>query len=94
MILLSRDELIELSKVSIKDVNVNDLKELTDIHINTELSIQERAEIFFKEIKNPYLFKVNGTIVKVSYNNHKNKKLDDCLMQYLVNKRNFDNSNL
>lgn len=89
--MLSIHDLQELSKVDIKDINPVNLKELTDIKINTSDTIEERIQNFFDGIQNPYCFLVNGTPVQISFHNH-NKTLDECLLQYLTNKKSSDDS--
>ena len=53
--------------LSIDDVKLEDLKDLNDVHINTELPVIERILSFIVQIKNPYLFKVGDTPVKVEF---------------------------
>lgn len=86
--MLSNTELEVLSNLDICTVNKNQLKELTDIKIDMNLPINQRIENFFDSIGNPFLFKVNGTAVKIAYNDCNSKTLDECLLHYLTNKNN------
>lgn len=90
-ILLTINELQELSKGTLIKNPSNDLKELTDIHIDTNLPIEKRVEAFFSQIINPYIFTVCGTKVTVGFGNH-NTTLNDCISKYLVEKKNCDNT--
>lgn len=89
--MLTRDELIELSKINLEDVNKNELKEITDIHIDQDSSIDVRFETFLAKIKNPYIFLVNGTPVQIIFDDHNSQTLDDCLLKYLIERKNLDN---
>lgn len=86
--MLTRDELIELSKIDRNQVEINSLKELTEITIDQNVAIDERIEKYFDDIKNPYTFLVSGTKVHISYSDHSTKTLEECLCNYLVNKQN------
>lgn len=44
------------------------LPDITEIHVNTELPIQERLQRFASEISNPYESRVYDKIVNVRYN--------------------------
>ena len=88
--LLSRNEMEELSKVSITSICPSELEELTSITIFTNASTGERMEMFLNDIKNPYCFKINGLPVKINFNNH-NKTLEESLHEHFTNK--IDNNN-
>ena len=90
--MLARNEFEELSEFNINSVYLDDLKELTDITIFTNAPIGERMEFFLDDIKNPYCFKVNHIPVKISFNNHNNNSLEDCLFNHFTSK--IDNNTL
>jgi len=87
--LISRGELERLKNLDIKDVSAEDLKELSEVKLYSDLPVQERLELFLCQIGNPYCFKVNGTPVQISFSNG-GKTLDDALNNYLTNRKNFD----
>lgn len=89
--MLSSNDLVELSKINLETIRPEMLKELTEIYIDSDMSIEYRIETFFEEINNPYCFLVNGTPVQISFNNH-NKTLDECLRDYLNLKKDSDNT--
>lgn len=88
--MLSHDELVALSKTDIKDVNPVFLKDITKLTIDPNIPLKEKIEQYLAYVKNPYLFLVDDTVVKISYNNHNNLTLDKCLHNYLVNKQKSD----
>jgi hypothetical protein len=86
--LLSKAELEKLKYLDIKDIDVNDLQELSEIELYSDLPVQERLELFLCQIGNPYCFKVNGTPVQVSFSDSP-KTLDEALHNYLTHRKNF-----
>ena len=45
----------------------NDLIDLRNVSIPTGLPLPQRAEQYLKQVENPYLFRVDKLIVKVSF---------------------------
>ena len=68
---------IELSSISLDDVD-----ELTDIKIDKRKSSNERILDFLNNVKNPYVFKYKGRLVKYSFSEN-SKSADDCLSDLL-----------
>ena len=77
-----RNKLLKYEKVSLDEVNVNDVDEITKIRINKRKSSNERMLDFLNEVKNPYIFKVNGKLVRIRFSDT-NKTADDCLTNVL-----------
>jgi len=86
--LLSRAELERLKSLDIKDVSADDLQELSEVKLYSDLPVQERLELFLCQIGNPYCFKVNGTPVQVSFSDSP-KSLDEALNNYLTHRKNY-----
>ena len=53
--------------MSIKDVNPDEIDDLEDIKIDRRKEPKERILDFIMKIKNPYVFKINGKIVKIEF---------------------------
>ena len=87
--MLSRQDLEILSTVNIKDINKDELVELTEIDTDSDLSIEERFEFLLHKIKNPYCFLVNGNPVKIAFSNTE-RTLYDALKNYLINIKSLD----
>lgn len=83
-------ELKELEKLELMNLNRMSLRELSEIKISQNGTIEEKLSSFLEQIKNPYCFLVNGTAVQISFHNH-NQSLEDCLTHYLIDKKNADN---
>ena len=48
---------------------LDSLVDIRDVRIDRSLHVEERMKSYVEQIKNPYLFKVGNTIVRVSYAN-------------------------
>lgn len=67
--------------LNIKDVKLEELKDIRDVKIDTTKPVLERIISFLIQMDgNPYIFKVGDTPVNVSFNDN-----GPCLQQYLVN---------
>ena len=55
----------EMSKKELLD----SLVDIRDVKIDRTLPVEERMKSYVEQIKNPYLFKVRNTVVRVSYAN-------------------------
>lgn len=51
-----------------KDI-LESLVDIRDVKIDRSKPVEERMKSYVEQIKNPYLFKVGNTIVRVSYAN-------------------------
>ena len=61
-----------------------ELVDLQDVHIDTSLSVKERLAGFVRQVGNPYLFKVDGVIVKTTFLPQANRSLSDALPGLLI----------
>ena len=48
---------------------LDSLVDIRDVKIDRSLPVEERMKSYIEQIKNPYLFKVGNTVVRVSYAN-------------------------
>lgn len=48
---------------------LDSLVDIRDVRIDCSQPIEERMKSYVEQIKNPYLFKVGNTVVRVSYAN-------------------------
>ena len=49
--------------------DITGLVDIRDVSIDREQPVSERIKSFVSQVKNPYLFKVGDTVVRVSYAN-------------------------
>ena len=57
---------------------------ITDIKIDKRKSSNERILDFLNKVKNPYIFKVKGKLVRIRFSDT-DKTADDCLTNVLKN---------
>ena len=70
--------------LDIKDVKLEELKDIRDIHIDTTKQVIERILSFIIQMDgNPYIFKVSDTPVKVSFKKE-GPSLQKCLVNMIV----------
>ena len=48
---------------------LDSLVDIRDVRIDRSMSEEDRMKAYVKQIKNPYMFKVGNTVVRVSYAN-------------------------
>lgn len=70
--------------MNLKDVSLDDVDDIFSIKIDWRKSSNERILDFLKKTKNPYIFKVNNTLVRISFSNN-DRAADDCLTSVLNN---------
>ena len=63
--MITKQDLEEMKKKNIGDVKKEDLKDISEVIIDTSKPVEERILSFIEQIGNPYLFKVGNTVVKV-----------------------------
>ena len=73
---------MKLEDINPDDSNVTD--ELSSIKIDRKKSSNERIFDFLTQVKNPYVFKVNGKLVRMFFSEN-GPTADDCLTRVLEN---------
>ena len=46
---------------------LDSLVDIRDVKIDRSMSVEDRMKSYVEQIKNPYMFKVGNTVVRVSY---------------------------
>lgn len=62
-----QEKLERCKNISLDEVNPDDVDELSSIKINTRMNPVNRIIDFISKTKNPYIFKVNGKLVKIEF---------------------------
>lgn len=57
----------EMKNIDIRTVNRDDLVDIRDVVIDTNLPKEERMKSFVEQVKNPYCFKCGEVVVKLSF---------------------------
>ncbi len=79
-----KEKLERCRDVNLDDVKLEDVDEITDIKIDRRKPSEERILDFLTKVKNPYIFKVNGKLVRIRFSDT-DKTADDCLTNVLKN---------
>ncbi len=78
------EKLKRCREIPLDEVNPDDVDEITDIKIDKRKSSNERILDFLNKVKNPYIFKVKGKLVRIRFSDT-DKTADDCLTNVLKN---------
>lgn len=71
------EEKLKISKdIDLSEVNIDEVDGLNEIRISRRKSKEERIIDFISKTKNPYIFKVNGRLVKIEFNDNHRKAED------------------
>lgn len=63
--------------------NPNDLVDLREVHIDTSLPLSERRAEFLSQVGNPYLFKVDGLMIRTVFRPDSKSSFSDALCALL-----------
>ena len=69
-------------KIEVNEVNINDVDDLSEIKISRKKSKEEKILDFISKTKNPYIFKVNGKLVKLEFTDN-GRKAEDAITNVL-----------
>lgn len=72
-----------LKQVDIRTVSPESLKDIKEVKVNTDLSVEKRMMEFVEQIGNPYCFRCGKLIVQVEYSDT-GKTINDCLNDYFA----------
>ena len=80
--LLDGKTLQELKRVNTKEVNPDELVDISEIEIDTKQSVQKRVKEYVEQVHNPYLVRVGEYVVKIGYSDCE-ETLNDRMKQYI-----------
>lgn len=72
------------NNMKLEDINPDEVDEISSIKIDRRKSSNERILDFLTQVKNPYAFKVNEKLVRMSFSEN-GPTADDCLTRVLKN---------
>ncbi len=64
-------------------VNITELVDIQDVHVDQNLTKEERVAEFVRQIRNPYCFKCGKFIVHARYAED-GDSLEDCLKRIMI----------
>lgn len=78
------EKLNKCKNMKLEDINLDEVDEISSIKIDRRKSSNERILDFLTKVKNPYVFKINGKLVRMSFS-EKGPTADECLTRVLEN---------
>ena len=85
--MITSTQLKQMNNLKLSEVDKTKLVDIKTVLIDTDMPINERLENYFKNIKNPYCYLCDGTIVKIEFSEN-GKPLNSLLKDYLINLKN------
>lgn len=82
---LTMEELKVMQEVDVRTVNPATLRDIRDVHVNTDLPKPERILDFIRQIGNPYCYRHGKYVVKVSFTDT-DVTLEQRLLSYIQSK--------
>lgn len=80
--MFTKSQLDECRKADFNSCKINDLPDVTNLKIDVDEPIINRARKYFQDIKNPYIFRVGDVGVKINCSGDKN--LSDSIMNIVI----------
>ena len=78
------EKLKRCRNMKLEDATLDDVDESSSIKIDRRKSSNERILDFLTKVKNPYIFKVNGRLVRMRFSEN-GPTADECLTNMLEN---------
>ena len=79
------EKLNRCRNMKLEDVSLEDVDEISSIKIDRRKPSEERILDFLTKVKNPYIFKVNGKLVRIRFSENSSLTAKDCLTNVLKN---------
>jgi len=80
-----QNKLLQCKDKQIENININEIDKFDDINIDENKKGKERILDFLLKCKNPYTFKVNGTIVRLQFSDNCSITAEQCISRVLKN---------
>ncbi len=74
-----------MKKVDIRTVDIDTLRDIRDVKINTDLPKEERILDFIRQIGNPYCYRHGKYVIKISFTDT-DVTLEQRMLSYLRSK--------
>jgi len=72
-----------MTKQAVTAVNIEELVDIRDIHIDTSLPVSEKVKSYHSQIKNDRCFRYEDTVVRITFLDN-GLSLKDRIKQYLL----------
>lgn len=80
-----KEKLERCRNMKLEDAALDDVDEIGSIKIDRRKPSEERILDFLIKVKNPYIFKVNGKLVRIRFSENTDLTANDCLTRVLEN---------
>lgn len=70
------NKLKKSKNTGINNINSTEIDDIKNIKINTDIPSEQRILDFINKVKNPYIVKVNDTVVKMTYSSNDVKAIN------------------
>ena len=81
----TKEELEAMKNVDVRTVDIDTLRDIRDVKINTDLPKEERILDFIRQIGNPYCYRHGKYVVKISFTDT-DVTLEQRMLSYLRSK--------
>ena len=81
----TQEEMEAMKNVDIRTVDIDTLRDIRDVTVNTDLPKEERILDFIRQIGNPYCYRHGKYVVKISFTDT-NVTLEQRMLAYLRSK--------
>ena len=78
------EKLDRCRNVNLGDVTLDDVDDVSSIKIDRRKTSNKKILEFITKVKNPYIFKVNGKLVRISFTDT-DRTAEDCFINVLKN---------
>jgi len=79
-----KEKLERCRNIPLNEISLDDVDEISSIKIDKRKSSDERILDFITKVKNPYVFKVKGKLVRIKFSEN-DITADNCLTSVLEN---------
>ena len=81
----TKEEIEAMKNIDVRTVDINTLRDIRDVRVNTDLPKEERVLDFIRQIGNPYCYRHGKYVVKISFTDTE-VTLEQRMLAYLRSK--------
>ena len=81
----TKEEIEAMKNIDVRTVDINTLRDIRDVKVNTDLPKEERVLDFIRQIGNPYCYRHGKYVVKISFTDT-DVTLEQRMLAYLRSK--------
>lgn len=83
---MNTHDLAEMARIEFDEIGKDKLTDIQSLEIKTAMSAEQKLQLYVDVMKNPYLYKVGNTPVRLRYINN-GKTLHEVLERYFVKQK-------